>query len=158
MKKLLSISLSVLVGFVLAVLVLDPRHVAIGGGAEECTSKNGDVNADGKVDLSDAVTILGHLFLGSPTELVRLCTPPAAPSGLPATAQTACWSFDETQGLWVKVPCGEATCAGQDGSHAAGCPTTRRFVDNNDGTVTDNCTGLMWQKDTADVNDDGQIN
>ena len=111
MKKLLSISLSVLVGFVLAVLVLDPRHVAIGGGAEKCAAKNGDVNADGKVDLSDAVTILGHLFLGSPTELVRLCTPPAAPSGLPATAQTACWSFDETQGLWVKVPCGEATCA-----------------------------------------------
>jgi len=24
-----------------------------------------------------------------------------------------------------------------------------RFVDNRDGTVTDNCTGLMWQKETA---------
>ena len=24
-----------------------------------------------------------------------------------------------------------------------------RFVDNGDGTVTDSCTGLMWQKNTA---------
>jgi hypothetical protein len=62
------------------------------------------------VDLSDAVTILGHLFLGSPTKLVALCAP------------------------------------------AAG-----RFADNGDGTVTDTCTGLMWQKDTADVNGDGQV-
>lgn len=24
-----------------------------------------------------------------------------------------------------------------------------RFIDNNDGTITDNLTGLMWQQDTA---------
>jgi hypothetical protein len=33
----------------------------------------------------------------------------------------------------------------------------KRFHDNSDGTVTDMATGLMWQKDTADVNDDGQV-
>jgi hypothetical protein len=32
-----------------------------------------------------------------------------------------------------------------------------RFVDNGDGTVTDTCTGLMWQKDTADTNGDQEI-
>ena len=26
-----------------------------------------------------------------------------------------------------------------------------RFVDNGDGTVTDNCTGLMWQQETAPI-------
>jgi hypothetical protein len=157
MKKLLTISLSIVVGFVLAVLVLEPRPVAFGGPAEKCAAKNGDVNADGKVDLSDAVTILGHLFLGSPTALVQLCAPPAASAGLPATGQTACWTFDADQGVWVEVPCAGAACAGQDGSYAAGCPRQGRFVDNDDGTVTDNCTGLMWQKDTADVSDDGQV-
>jgi hypothetical protein len=40
--------------------------VGLGGGVEECTEKNGDVNASGAVDLSDALTILGHLFLGKP--------------------------------------------------------------------------------------------
>jgi len=28
-------------------------------------------------------------------------------------------------------------------------------MDNLDGTVTDTCTGLMWQKDTADVSGNG---
>jgi len=107
------------------------------------------------VDLSDAVTILNFLFLGSPTELVPLCAPPPAPSGLPATGQKVCYGFVENQG-WVEVPCGEATCAGQDGSYAMGCSSEGRFTDNGDGTVTDNCTGLQWQKDTADVNGDGQ--
>ncbi len=51
-----------------------PAVAGAGGGqAKECASKNGDVNADGKVELSDAVTILWHLFLGSPTKLVGLC-------------------------------------------------------------------------------------
>ena len=48
------------------------------------------------------------------------------------------------------------TCSGQDGFYTTECPSGGRFVDNGDGTVTDNCTGLMWQKGTADVNGDGQ--
>src|SRR5262249_38123095 len=31
------------------------------------------------------------------------------------------------------------------------CPSEGRFVDNGDGTVTDHCTGLMWQKEAADI-------
>src|SRR5262245_33765218 len=56
----------------------------------------------------------------------------------------------------MPVPCDEAACAGQDGAYAAGCPSEGRFTDNGDGTVTDHCTGLMWQKDTADLDGDGQ--
>jgi hypothetical protein len=32
-----------------------------------------------------------------------------------------------------------------------------RFIDNEDGTVTDTCTGLMWQKETAHINANGTI-
>ena len=34
-------------------------------------------------------------------------------------------------------------------ARTAGCPNEGRFVDNQDGTVTDTCTGLMWQQATA---------
>jgi len=38
--------------------------------------------------------------------------------------------------------------AGDDGTYKKGYPKTgARFVDNGDGTVTDNATGLMWPKD-----------
>lgn len=121
-----------------------------GGAVEKCAPKNGDVNADGAVNLSDAVTILGNLFLGSPPELVPLCVPPPAPSELPNTGQTECYNEFGDQ-----FPCNSGTCRGQDGFYSTGCPGENRFVDNGDGTVTDHCTGLMWQKDTADVNGDG---
>ncbi len=135
-----------------------PATAATGGGGNvaKCAAENGDVNADGTVNLSDAVTILGHLFLGNPTELVPLCAQPPAPSGLPDTGQSKCYGFVENQG-WVELPCAEVQCQGQDGSYAMGCPSEGRFVDNLDGTVTDNCTGLQWQKDTADVNGDGKL-
>ncbi len=127
--------------------------VGAGGGViAPCAAKNGDVNADGKVDLSDAVTILGHLFLGNPTELVGLCAGPPAASGLPDTGQSKCYDASGAE-----ISCESATCSGQDGSYATGCPREGRFTDNGDGTVTDHCTGLMWQKDTADVNGDGRV-
>ena len=125
-----------------------------GGGEEPCAAVNGDVNADGSVDISDAVTILSNLFLGDPAQLVPLCKA-QGPSGLPDTGQSVCSGFFEGQG-WVTIPCAEATCPGQDGAYATGCPPEGRFIDNGDGTVTDTCTGLMWQQDTADVNGDGQ--
>jgi hypothetical protein len=156
MKKVLTIALSAGIGFVLAVLILQPSPVAIGGGAQKCAARNGDVNADTRLDLSDAITILGHLFQGNPTSLFPLCAS-AGSSGLPATGQSACWNYDAEQGIFVEFPCGESVCTGQDGAVASGCAPGGRFVDNGDGTVTDTCTGLMWQKNTADVIDDGQI-
>src|SRR4030095_14573202 len=39
----------------------------------------------------------------------------------------------------------------------AGCVHSERFVDNGDGTVTQPCTGLTWQKAPADVRNDGII-
>ena len=46
--------------------------------------------------------------------------------GLPATGQTTAFG------------------AGSDGAIQAGC--AQSYTDNGDGTITDNCTGLMWEK------------
>jgi len=93
MKKVLTVLVVFGVGIALGRLFdgPPPRAEAGNGGAEKCAAKNGDVNADGGVDLSDALTILGNLFLGNPPELVPQCAPPAAPSGLPDTGQKKCY-------------------------------------------------------------------
>jgi len=69
---------------------------------------------------------------------------PGSSAALPATGQTNC--YNTTAGV---VDCGSADFPGQDGSYQAGCPSEERFVDHGDDTVTDTCTGLMWQKNTA---------
>lgn len=178
MKKSLAISL--LLNMVLALgLGLTWKALtahAAGGHGGGVPVENGDVNGDGTIDISDAVYILGFLFTGTNGSPVAIECPPdlsakvqdleaqlaackaqqGGGKGLPATGQTKCYGIVEGQG-WTEVPCDQATCQGQDGQHAAGCPSEGRFVDNGDGTVTDHCTGLMWQKDTADVNGDGQV-
>src|SRR5690606_2917430 len=75
-----------------------------------------------------------------------------APARLPATDQRIC--YDEAG---IAVPC-EDTCPGQDATYRVGCPMENRFTFHGDGTVTDECTGLMWQVDDADVNGDGETN
>jgi hypothetical protein len=37
-----------------------------------------------------------------------------------------------------------------------GCPDEPRFIDNGDGTVTDNETGLMWEQKTGAVGNSGE--
>jgi hypothetical protein len=66
--------------------------------------------------------------------------PGASKNSLPKTGQTAC--YDENGAL---IPCGGT---GQDGELQIGVfwPNPR-FIDNNDLTVTDRLTGLIWAKD-----------
>ena len=78
-----------------------------------------------------------------------LCEPQTR-SGLPDTGQTTCYGQDGKV-----IDCTSDICAGQDGFYTTGCPSEGRFVDNRDGTVTDTCTRLMWQKDTG--NDGGRL-
>jgi hypothetical protein len=105
----------------------------------------GDVDGNGTVDITDPIYLLSYLFLGG--------HPPAPICGgpLPSTGQIKC--FDAAG---AEIDCANSDCPGQDGLYQSGCPTEGRFVDNGDGTVTDKCTGLMWQKAAADVNGDGQ--
>jgi hypothetical protein len=120
-------------------LAIDDVEFEAESSGPACAMQNGDVNSDRNVDLSDSIAILGNLFLGNPRKLSPLCLSPAS----------AC--LPDTGSL-----CEKSDCGAEDGAYATGCPMDGRFVDNGDSTVTDRCTGLMWQKNTADVNGDGQ--
>jgi hypothetical protein len=74
------------------------------------------------------------------------CTGPCLAGSQPPplrTGQTTCY---DTSG--APIPCAGS---GQDGELQYGA--TRSFIDNGDGTLTDNTTGLMWEK----LADDGSI-
>lgn len=64
--------------------------------------------------------------------------PPPPPVGLLATGQTQCVQDDLSLGACPGGP------PGQDGAVRAGL--ARSYTDNGDGTITDNVTGLMWEK------------
>ncbi len=162
MKRVLALSLAVAVGMLLGRMFDGVGGTAEAGGAQgggAGVAASGDVNGDGAINLSDASYLLNWLFSGGPEPAP--CSLGGEAAGLPDTGQTACYGFVENEG-WVEVACDDETCAGQDGAHATGCPIdgpdgSGRFVDNGDGTVTDTCTGLMWQQDTADVTGDGIV-
>ena len=54
----------------------------------------------------------------------------------------------------ISAPSNGSEFYGQDAQYIKNDPS---FTDNGDGTITDNVTGLMWQK-SADLNGDGTIN
>jgi hypothetical protein len=132
----IAIGLSLGIGLMLLVPHGAP-HVVYAGGTP---SGNGDVNADGRINIADALYLLSYLFGHGPApETIE-----STGGGLPATGQTKC--YDNVGNV---IDCASADFPGQDGFYHKGCPMAGRFVDNADGTVTDNCTGLMWQKETA---------
>jgi hypothetical protein len=148
MKKLIVTGAVFAAGFAAGGVVLqrDSMTATAQGAPTECaklvrTSAGGlaqDVNGDGGFDISDAVYILNFLFTGGGAPKA-ICGGP-----LPATGQTGCW---DTAGN--PIDCSDAgSWPGEDGRYREGCSPEGRFVDNEDGTVTDTCTGLMWQKET----------
>ena len=69
------------------------------------------------------------------------CTPTPEPTEVLKTGQTTCYNAAGTV----------VSCAGtgQDGELQKG--TARSYTSNADGTVTDNSTGLVWEKLTNDA-------
>jgi hypothetical protein len=78
--------------------------------------------------------------------LVRAVRGGSGPCGspLPSTGIRDC--YDDGGRV---IPCDNPEFPGQDPYYRTGCPLEGRFLDNEDGTITDLCTGLMWQKATA---------
>ncbi len=137
---------------------------------ESCSEISGDVDGTSSVNMTDAIYLLNYLFRGGP-EPVGLCCPKdlgdcrqalaalqaelaaccqvgsRRPGPLPRTGQVKCCN---TASPPVCVEdCSGVLPAGQDAAYKAGCVAEPRFIDNGDGTISDTCTGLMWQRDTA---------
>jgi len=58
---------------------------------------------------------------------------------LPDTGQTKC--YQDVSPYWAEIPCADT---GQDGAYSI---NPMSFTDNGYGTVTDNNTRLIWQKE-----------
>jgi hypothetical protein len=161
MKRVLTFSVVLLMGVVLGrfsdtgLVEAGLVEAAIGGGAGPVGARNGDVNGDQVVDLSDASHLLNWLFLGGPPLVSCPGAPPGGGDGvvgLPDTGQTLCLKVQPEIGdLDRSVPCDEAACPGQDGFYDTGCSPDRRFTGTRAAGIRDNCTGLMWMGSTADV-------
>jgi hypothetical protein len=67
---------------------------------------------------------------------------PATAAGFPASGQTTAYTADKNDRITGAV------AVADDGSVQAGA--TLSYTDNGDGTVTDNDTGLMWEKKSDD--------
>jgi hypothetical protein len=131
--------------------------VAQGGAGVPATDDRfcADSNGDGILDMSDAVTVLNFLFngQGSPPYCIAQGTSLdqfATLDDLQALRDELTPRLDVLEGdttvadltarvdalsdriLKLEVPCEEPT---------------DRFIDNTDGTITDTCTGLMWQQE-----------
>jgi len=99
---------------------------------------NGDFNYDRNCDADDVTTFLADF---GRSQFFNPC-PPDGPAPVPKTGQSIC--YDE---FGTVIDCAGT---GQDGEYNKGVePPTggTRFTDNEDGTITDNLTGLMWLKD-----------
>ena len=108
-------------GFVLLVfLIMLPASNAL---ASPCI---GDFNCDGSVDADDVATFLVDFGRG---EYNNHCDPCFAAAPVEKTGQTTSYA------------------TGDDGDLEKGVAWPNpRFTDNEDGTVTDNLTGLIWLK------------
>lgn len=120
----------------------DTTVAAVNGTAVFAACGDGSVNLPGELcdgtDLDgNSCTSLG--FLGGTLGCTAGCaldTSACVSRGVPATGQSTCF---DASGATI-------ACAGtgQDGELQRG--TSRTYVDNGDGTITDLSTGLQWEK------------
>jgi hypothetical protein len=118
-------------------------------GTQVTTSKNSGsftftttvVPADCIGTLTDGVSTVEAAIAGC---TVTPPPPPPTTSAFPATGQTSCWNGDG-----FLIQCGGT---GQDGDVRAGAALS--YTSNNDGTITDNNTGLVWEKKTTTCSGD----
>jgi Protein of unknown function (DUF1566) len=109
-------------------------------GAGVCQTE-GDESPLGGFITTDSAAVADELAGGSLSAgAMPVCASPSAP---PRTSQIVCYGAGS--------PLSSCAATGQDGELQKG--VARRFVDNGDGTITDETTGLMWEK----LTDDGSV-
>ncbi len=150
MTRLLTAGFCVILGFILGT-TFHSSTPPVGAANEPVATQNGDTNGDGSIDISDAVHLLIFLFTGGASIAEIDCQSSASQYRLLATGRTDCF------GEAAVIDCGVAKARGQDGFYQLGCPLEGRFVEHDDGTVTDVCTGLMWTKKAVDTDGDGEL-
>jgi len=106
--------------------------------ASSCAACPGDLNGDGKVTIDEIVTVVNAALNG--------CLP-SKPCQTAAHLQTGQTQCDQGINIGTLGACPGAY-PGQDGSLLKGA--LRSYTDNGDGTITDNTTGLMWEKLSSD--------
>jgi len=118
----------------LAVFSLRALPAPTGRGGGGGASRNGDVDCDGQLTINDPVRLLNFLFLGG-----------EEPCALAQDGNGCCPEMLEKLeriARSLEDPCRDPL---------------NRIAINGDGTVTDRCTGLMWQDTwlSADLDLDG---
>ena len=108
----------------------------------------GDVNDSGSVTASDSLAVLKK-SVGQPAEMICQCQVEICAEGaLLNSGQITCY---DPLDLTNPVDTIECFNSGQDGEFQRGLVFD--YVDNGDGTITDQKTGLIWEK----LADDGGI-
>ena len=118
-------------------------------------TRNGDLNLDGALDLSDAISLLGYLFLGDPPPVEIRCAPcdSCCPevAKLLATGVTRCVDIHTGEFLEDCPKEGEPGY-GQDGVYQAGASRKGQYEvvtfgdpDKKKWLTVDYATGLLWQ-------------
>ncbi len=110
-------------------------------GGSPVAARNGDIDGDGAIDVTDAVRLLRWLFRDGPAPASIDC--PVGAACLPPSGQTEC--YDDAG---EPVPCADTRFPGQDATSIVDClpPGEARFQTVGGGTVIDRSTGLMWQR------------
>ncbi len=126
MKRYLAIFGFVFIGVIAGLIVRGipiVLQVQAGGGIPQA-DRNGDVNGDARLDMSDAVYLLLHIFRDGPQPVAFAQAEPADLGGLEGSLGSIADSLAY-----------ESLKNRHD-----------RFVEHGNGTVTDRLTGLMWRQ------------
>ena len=134
MKRYLEIFGFVFIGVIAGLIVRGipiVLQVQAGGGVPQA-DRNGDVNGDARLDMSDAIYLLLHIFRDGPQPVAFAQAEPADLGGLEGSLGSIA---DSLQSL-------------SDGECLS---NPRRFINNGQGIITDTCLGLMWVQNVSNA-------
>ncbi|HEX7408535.1 MAG TPA: DUF1566 domain-containing protein [Candidatus Binatia bacterium] len=131
----------------------DPGHAMLGlmvrGAAAQCC---GDCNGDGAVTVDDILTAVNHALTSCSDD--GICSMASCPAQL-ATCRDELATCRAQPGGQRFPASGQTTAYGPGSDGAVRAGAALAYTGNGDGTITDNNTGLMWEKkdDSGGIHD-----